>query len=64
MALTRTERERVSDSRLKIQSAAKNLATLDPGKVPDAAEIQECLEGAEDSLQRALHEAETEAHDS
>jgi hypothetical protein len=61
MPLTRTERERVSDSRLKIKSAANNLAALEPGKVPDAEEIQDCLEDAQDSLKRALADSESDA---
>ena len=54
MSLTRVERERVSDSRLKIQSVAESLAQVDPGKIPDFEEIQDCLEEAEKSLTGAL----------
>jgi hypothetical protein len=54
MALTRTERERIADSRLKIQSVAQTLNHVDPRKVPNFKEIQDCLEGAEESLEGAL----------
>ena len=54
MALSRVERERVNDSRLKLQSVTKSLHHVDPEKVPDFEEIQECLENAEESLKEAL----------
>ncbi len=54
MRLTRVERERISDSRLKIQSVTDTLNHLDKTKVPDLDEIQDCLEGAEKSLSGAL----------
>jgi hypothetical protein len=60
MALTRVEKERVSDSRLKIQSVNNSLKHVDPKKVPHFAEIQECLEEAEESLGGALRSLESE----
>jgi hypothetical protein len=54
MALTRLERERITDSRLKLQSAANTLSRVDPEKVPDFNDIQDCLEDAEKSLGSAL----------
>lgn len=54
MALTRVERERIADTRLKLQSAANSLSHIDPKKVPDFDEIQECLEDADRSLHGAL----------
>jgi hypothetical protein len=54
MALTRTEKERIADSRLKIQSVTNSLQHVDPKKVPNFEEIQECLEDAEESLEGAL----------
>ncbi|HTX39203.1 MAG TPA: hypothetical protein VME43_29465 [Bryobacteraceae bacterium] len=54
MALTRAEKERLTDSRLKIQSVTGSLNHVDPKKVPDFEEIQECLEQAEKSLSGAL----------
>ena len=54
MALSRVERERVNDSRLKLQSVTNSLSQIDPKKVPDLDEIQECLENAGKSLDGAL----------
>ena len=54
MALTRMEKERLTDSQLKIQSVAKSLKYVDPKKVPDLAEIEECLEDADKNLKEAL----------
>jgi hypothetical protein len=54
MALTRVEKERINDSRLKVQSIANSLEHVDPGKVPDFEEIQNCLEHANQSLGEAL----------
>jgi hypothetical protein len=54
MALTRAEKERITDSRLKLQSVANSLDHVDPGKVRDFQEIQDCLEDAEKSLYEAL----------
>ncbi len=54
MSLTRAERERITDSRLKIQAVADSLNHVDPRKVPDIPTIQECLEGADRSLSGAL----------
>ena len=58
MALTRLERERLTDSRLKLQSVADSLKQIDPKKVRDVEDIQECLEGAEESLSGALRSSE------
>ena len=57
MSLTRTERERIADSRLKIQSVAHSLNHVDPNKVPNFEAIQHCLEDAEESLEGALKPA-------
>jgi len=54
MALSRAERERVSDSRFKLKSVNDSLSHIDPAKVPDIEDIQECLENAEESLKEAL----------
>lgn len=54
MSLTRTERERITDSRLKIQAVAHSLSHVDPEKIPDIEMVQECLEGTEKSLSGAL----------
>lgn len=58
MTLTRQERERITDSRLKLRSVADSLSHVDPAKVPDVEEIQECLEGAEKSLGGALRSSD------
>lgn len=54
MALTRVEKERLLDSRLKLQSVAESLQHVDPKKVPGVDRIEECLEDAERSLNGAL----------
>ena len=58
MALTRVDRERVSDSRLKIQSAADTRRAVDPEKIPKFEEIQSCLEAADKHLGTALRVSE------
>jgi hypothetical protein len=60
MALTRTEKERITDSRLKLQSVANSLNHIDPQKVPDFEDIQECLENADRSLSGALRSSQPE----
>ena len=60
MALTQVEKERVSDSRLKIQSVNNSLKHVDSKKVPHFAEIQECLEEAEETLGGALRSSESD----
>jgi hypothetical protein len=55
MSLTRVEKERLSDTRLKLKSAADSLKQVDSQKVPGYAAIEECLEGAEKSLGSALN---------
>jgi hypothetical protein len=54
MALTRVERERITDSRLKVQSISNSLRHVDAKKIRDFEEIQECLEDADRSLGEAL----------
>ena len=60
MTLTRLERERINDSRLKLQSAANTLSQIDPKKVADYDEIQECLEDADKSLGGALRSSKSD----
>ena len=57
-ALTRVEKERIVDSRLKIQAVAKSLKGVDRQKVPDFDEIEECLDGADKSLGGALRSSD------
>ena len=54
MRLTEEERARLNDSKHKIQSVANSLAHVDPRKVPDLDDIEECLENADESLREAL----------
>lgn len=60
MRLTRVEKERLRDSRLKLQSVAESLQQVDPKKVPQFEAIEECLEDAERSLGGALGAADSE----
>jgi hypothetical protein len=54
VGLTEEERARLNDSKHKIQSVANSLTHVDPRKVPDFDEIEECLENADESLREAL----------
>jgi hypothetical protein len=54
MRLTRLERERLTDSKLKLQSVAESLKHVDPKKVQSFDEIQTCLDAAEHNLNGAL----------
>ena len=60
MGLTRVERERIKDSRLKLQSVSNSLKEVDPEKIEDMEQIEECLEDAERNLREALKTAELE----
>jgi hypothetical protein len=52
--LTLTERERISDSVLKIQSVRQSLEHIDQEKIPSKEEIGHCLENADHDLRAAL----------
>jgi predicted nucleic acid-binding Zn-ribbon protein len=54
MRLTKVEREKINDSVLNIQSARASLEDVDESKVPEIAEIETCLEGADKNLRLAL----------
>ena len=54
MSMTRSERERVNDIRLKLQSAARSLQHLDEAEIPGHDQIETCLDEADRSLQQAL----------
>jgi hypothetical protein len=54
MGLTLTEKERITDARLKLQSVANSLKHVDAKKIPDHEDIEECLEDADKSLTKAL----------
>lgn len=61
MALSRMEKERIADSRLKLQAVARSLKNIDRHKVPDFDDIEECLEGAEKSLGGALRTQDSDS---
>ncbi|MGA3190357.1 MAG: hypothetical protein ABSF22_24905 [Bryobacteraceae bacterium] len=52
--LTLSERERITDSVLKIQSVRTSLDLVDEDKIPSKEEIEACLESADLSLRTAL----------
>jgi hypothetical protein len=52
--LTQEERARITDSTHKIQSANDSLARVNPKKIPDIANIHECLENADKTLRGVL----------
>jgi len=54
MGLTRVDRERIKDSRMKLQSVANSLKQISPKGINDIDEIQDCLKDAEKSLRGAL----------
>jgi hypothetical protein len=54
MALTNAERERLNDSRAKLQSVARSLKHVNPKELPGVAGIEDCLEDADRSLTGAL----------
>jgi hypothetical protein len=54
MALTRVEREKIHDSKLKLQSVAQALSRVDPENIDHFSDIQECLEDASKTLTDAL----------
>ena len=59
MSLTRVERERITDGRLKIQAVADSLKHVDPAKVPDFKEIEECLDSADRNFGKALRSSDS-----
>jgi len=59
MTLTRQERERIIDNRMRIQSVADSLTHIDPAKIQDFQAIRECLKSAERNLTGALQSDES-----
>jgi hypothetical protein len=57
MALTPVDRERIQDSKRKIQSITHSLQHVDPEKVANLEAIQDCLEDADRTLDGALKHA-------
>jgi hypothetical protein len=64
MALTRAERERISDNRMKIRSVHSSLSKLDPSKIDAFQAMEDCLEDAERSLTGALVSEPEQGHKS
>jgi hypothetical protein len=56
MALSRVDREKITDSMLKIQSARSSLESVEEAKIEDFELIQECLENADKNLRSALRQ--------
>jgi|HubBroStandDraft_6_1064221.scaffolds.fasta_scaffold441662_1 hypothetical protein len=54
MKLNAAERERITDSVLKIQSVRASLEQVDEEKIPKRDEMEECLEGVDHGLREAL----------
>jgi hypothetical protein len=54
MKLTTVERERITDSVLKIQSVRASLDQVDEEKIPKRDEMEECLEGVDHGLREVL----------
>jgi hypothetical protein len=59
MSLTKVEKERIADSRMKLQSVCTSLDQIDPDKLAGYDGIQECLEEAEKALSGALRVGDT-----
>jgi len=56
MALTNVEREKITDSMLKIQSVRASLEDMDETKIPDYNEIEGCLSIVDKNLSLALRQ--------
>lgn len=56
MDLTKADRAKITDSVHSIQLAQASLVDIDETKVPEVNEIQECLDGADRNLRRALRQ--------
>jgi hypothetical protein len=54
MSLTNVDRERITDSMLKIQSVRTSLEDMDETKIPDYDEIEGCLSLVDKNLRLAL----------
>ena len=55
--MTKEQKERVRDSRLKIQSARETLRHVNPKEIPEFEQLEECLEDVERNLGSALRNA-------
>jgi hypothetical protein len=56
MALTRLEREAITDSVLKIRSIQASLEEVEEADIPDREDIDSCLEMADKNLRKVLTE--------
>jgi hypothetical protein len=56
MSLTNVEREKITDSVLKIQSVRASLEDIDETKIPDYGEIEGCLTVVDKNLRLALRQ--------
>jgi hypothetical protein len=61
MELTRVEREKITDSMHKIQSARAVLEDIDESKIPEFDEMQDCHEDADKNLRIALRSTPAKA---
>jgi hypothetical protein len=52
--LSKVDRERITDSVLKIQSVRAQLEHLDDTKLSEIEEIKDCLDDADDTMRDAL----------
>jgi hypothetical protein len=59
MSLTNVEREKITDSVLKIQSVQASLEDLDETKIPEYEEISDCLSTVDKNLRLALRRVPT-----
>ncbi len=60
MGLTRTDKERIRDSRMKLQSVSNSLKQVNSKGINGIDQIQDCLEDAEKSLKGALQHDSSE----
>jgi hypothetical protein len=56
MSLTNVEREKITDSVLKIQSVRASLEDIDEKKIPGYGEVEGCLSTVDKSLRLALRQ--------
>jgi hypothetical protein len=54
MGLTRVDKERIEDSRMKLRSVANSLQQISTKGIDGMDEIEECIKDAEKSLKGAL----------
>jgi len=63
MEFTQEEKLRINDSKNQVQSAADSLRRVDPRKIPNFDEIENCLEMADKSLRAALRSRAVDTKD-